>query len=289
MERITHLSIFKKYKGRISVTFFILVLENLLQLLEPLVLGFAINGLTSKDWSGVYAFLGVELAIVTVGVIRRYYDTRAYGSIYKEISEDIAGAAVERDEDLSPAIGRADLLKEVIDFFENELPMGIASVFAVVGAFVMLFVLSPNIGLAGLMAALSIALIFLLSKKRMVKLNKLMNNELEKRARTFMSRKRAALKRHFSGIVRFQIALSDLEARNFGLSYVFVILLIAYALYETVAVQQALIGDVFAILTYASQFAEGVLVLPFMYQQYIRTQEITGRLSTSKAVQEAAE
>ncbi|MEX0299122.1 MAG: ABC transporter six-transmembrane domain-containing protein, partial [Kordiimonas sp.] len=50
MQAISHLSILKKYKGRISVTFFILVLENLLQILEPLVLGFAINGLTTGSW-----------------------------------------------------------------------------------------------------------------------------------------------------------------------------------------------------------------------------------------------
>jgi len=284
MENISHLSILKKYKGRMSVTFFILLIENALQVLEPFVLGLAINGMTSGDWFGIYVFLGVEIAMVLVGVLRRFYDTRAYGAIYHEISNDIAGKAIEKDEDLSPAIGRADLLKEVIDFFENELPMGFTSVIGIAGALVMLFVLAPKVGLVCLCAAILIGLVFILSKGRMVRLNKLMNDELETRARTFMTRKREALSSHFGTIVKHQIALSDLEARNFGFSYFFVILLIAYALYETVAVQQAQIGDVFAILTYASQFAGGVMVLPFMYQQYIRTEEITGRLSDNKTV-----
>ncbi len=279
MEHVSHSTILRKYAGRISITFIILIIENLLLLLEAFILGVAINGLTVRDWDGVLLFLGLEVAITIVGVIRRFYDTRAYGSIYREIGNDISVTAIENQDDLSPAIGRADLLQEVVDFFENEMPMGFASVFAIVGALVMLFVLSPLVGLVGLGAALGIGAIFVFSRHRIKSLNKIMNDELESRARVFLDRQREPLAAHFANLVRQKISLSDLEARNFGLSYLFVILMIAFALYQSVAVDQTSIGNVFAILTYTSQFAQGVLVLPMMYQQYIRTAEITGRIS----------
>ena len=278
MKHISHSAILHKYAGRISVTFLVLIFENILFLLEPFVLGVAINGLTENSWQGVYIFLLVEVAIVVVGVIRRFYDTRAYGHIYREISEDISAEAIRDEEDLSPAIGRADLLQEVTDFFEKELPMAFGSVFSIVGAMVMLFLLSPGVGVAGIIAGGVIGLVFALSRRRIKWLNARINDELEARARIFMARRREGLDRHFSGIVRHSISLSDLEARNYGLSYLLVIFLITYTLYETVAVQQAPIGNVFAILTYAQQFAQGVLILPMMYQQYIRTAEITGRI-----------
>ena len=279
MEHVSHSTILRKYAGRISITFFILVIENLLLLLEPFILGVAINGLTARDWDGVFLFLGLEVAITVIGVIRRFYDTRAYGGIYREIGNDISVAAIEKQDDLSPAIGRADLLQEVVDFFENEMPMGFASVFAIVGALVMLFVLSPLVGLVGLGAGVGIGTIFVFSRHRIKFLNKIMNDELEARARIFLNRQREPLAAHFANLVRQKISLSDLEARNFGLSYLFVVVMIAFALYQSVAVEQASIGIVFAVLTYTSQFAQGVLVLPMMYQQYIRTAEITGRIS----------
>lgn len=248
-------------------------------LMEPFVIGLAINALTEQVWTGVYWFIGLEVLVVLVGVVRRMYDTRAYGGIYREMGQNISVKAIENHEDLSPAIKRADLLQEVVDFFENELPMALGSTISIIGALVMLFVLSPSVGSVALLAAIAIATIFVLSRTRIKGLNALLNDELEARARLFMQREPKPLLAHFTGLVSHRIALSDLEARNFGISYLFVILLIAFALYQSVAVVQASMGDVFAVLTYAAQFAEGVIILPFMYQQYVRTSEITGRLS----------
>lgn len=279
METISHTTILKTYSGRISMTFAILIVEHLLLLLEPFVIGMAINGLTQQAWQGVYLFLGLEVSIILVGVARRLYDTRAYGGIYREIGQNISANAIETHEDLSPAIGRADLLQEVVDFFENELPMAVGSAISIIGALIMLLVLSPYVGGVALMSALAIGAIFVLSRNRIRSLNALVNNELEARARLFMARERKPLLAHFTQLVGHRVSLSDLEARNFGLSYLFVVLLIAFALYQSVAVSQSAIGDVFAVLTYAAQFAEGVIILPLMYQQYVRTSEITGRIS----------
>lgn len=279
MKTISHASIFKTYSGRISVTFALLVLEHLLLLMEPFVIGLAINALTEQVWSGVCWFIGLEVLVIIVGVLRRMYDTRAYGGIYREMGQTISLNAIEKHEDLSPAIKRADLLQEVVDFFENELPMALGSSISIIGALVMLFFLSPSVGAVALLAAVAIATIFVLSRKRIRSLNTLLNDELEARARFFMQREPKPLLVHFTHLVSHRISLSDLEARNFGVSYLFVVLLIAFALYESVAVAQASMGDVFAVLTYAAQFSEGVIILPFMYQQYVRTSEITGRIS----------
>lgn len=289
MKHVSHSEIFRVYRGRISVTFLILILENILLLLEPLAIGYAINALADRSWQGLLVLLILEVLIVAVGVARRFYDTRAYGGIYRTIGEDISARAIDKHEDLSPAIGRADLLQEVVDFFEHELPGGISSVFGIGGAFIMLIVLAPMTGFVSLISVLGIALVFFVSRKRIRGLNAQLNDELEARAGIFLGRQRKPLAQHFAQIVRHRIALSDLEARNFGLSYLFVILLIAFALYDSVAVQQAPIGDVFAIVTYASQFAESLLMLPFLYQQYIRTSEITGRIRGDSAIEDGSQ
>lgn len=283
MQNLSHMAIFSRYKGRISVTFVILLIENILLVAIPFALGLAVNSLAEGTWDGVYIFIGVEIAVLLIGVLRRFYDTRAYGGIYREISNETACRAIEKDDDLSPAIGQAELLKEVVSFFEYELSQGFMSFFSLVGALVMLLILAPKIGIVGTVVSIAIGLVFFFSRHRIRQLNAWINDELEARARVFEKRKAEGLDKHFSTIVKRQISLSDLEARNFGLSYLFVIALIAYALYEAVAVMGADIGSIFAILTYASQFAEGILVLPFLYQQYVRTSEITSRIGKDQA------
>ena len=285
MKTISHASIFKTYRGRISVTFALLVLEHLLLLMEPFVIGLAINALTEQVWTGVYVFIGLEVLVILVGVVRRMYDTRAYGGIYREMGQNISLRAIEDHDDLSPAIKRADLLQEVVDFFENELPMALGSSIGIIGALGMLFWLSPKVGAVALVSALAIAAIFIFSRNRIKYLNALLNDELEARARLFMNREPKPLLAHFTQLVSHRIGLSGLEARNFGISYLFVVLMIALALYQSVAVAQASMGDVFAVLTYAAQFSEGVIILPFMYQQYVRTSEITGRITDGMAAE----
>ncbi len=286
METISHASIFKRYKAKISVTFVLLTLEYSLTVLEPLAIGLAINGLVEQSWSGLILFVLIEAAMIATGYVRRRYDTRTYGKIYATLSNREALRAIGKDDDLSPAIGRAGLLKEVIDFFENELPMSLQQVFSILGALVMLLILSPYIGLVSVASAILIGLIYFLSRNHIKSLNARLNDELEARTRKFMARDADMLKGHFADIVKFSVGLSDIEARNFGLSHLFVAFLIAYALYETVAVQGANVGDVFTVIMYVSQFAGGVLILPFMYQQYLRTSEITGRLGADENEQE---
>ena len=40
-------------------------------------------------------------------------------------------------------------------------------------------------------------------------------------------------------------------------------------------------GQVFAAITYVIQFSQSVTVLPYAFQQFVRTSEISGRLSAS--------
>ena len=143
----------------------------------------------------------------------------------------------------------------------------------------MLAIISPILSLGTIGVALVIGLIFFFSRKKIKRLNAGLNDEMEHQVNILEKRDAAQAARHFSALVRWRIRLSDLEARNFGLGFFFAFLLLSIAIYILVAVEGKSAGQAFAGLTYILQFTESVIILPFTYQSFLRTEEISKRLA----------
>jgi hypothetical protein len=77
---------------------------------------------------------------------------------------------------------------------------------------------------------------------------------------------------------RYRIQLSDLEAINFGLSESLLFVLVMFSLLVA-ALRNPSPGEIFAVLSYVIEFAEGIYALPILFQQMIRVKEISRRLS----------
>ncbi len=282
-EPITHGQIFKRHRGPISGTFALLGLENILQVAEPFVLGLAIDALLQQNWRGFLILCAVEAAILIVGVLRRIYDTRVYAKVYAEVGGRVVEAEQADGAPMTKVSARATLVKEVVDFFEHDLPLAASSVIGVVGALGMILVLNGRVFLAALAAAAATLMVFALAGKRITRLNARLNDELEQQISVFETRRASLRRGHFLRLARARIKLSDFESFNFGLTYAFLIAAILYGLFDSVVRQDASLGTIFALVTYLSQFADGVVTLPITYQQLLRTLEITKRIGAGPA------
>ena len=85
---------------------------------------------------------------------------------------------------------------------------------------------------------------------------------------------------HLGRLARWRIHLSDLEAANFAIVDLMLVALIIGAIVITVETGMS-VGEVFAILTYLLDLAEGLIVLPLTYMQSIRAREIGGRMAAN--------
>ena len=282
-EPITHGQIFKRHRGPISGTFALLGLENALQVAEPLVLGLAIDALLQQNWRGFLILCAVEAGILIVGVLRRLYDTRVYTKVYAEVGGQVVKVEQAKDAPMTQVSARANLVKEVVDFFEHDLPMAATSIIGVVGSLAMVLFLNGRVFLAALAAAVGTLIVFALASGRITRLNAELNDELEKQISVFETRRASMRRGHFLRLARTRVRLSDFESLNFGLTYAFLIAAILYGLFDSVTRQEASLGTVFAIVTYLTQFTQGVVILPYTYQQLLRTLEITRRLSGEPA------
>ena len=273
-------SIFKKYRWKISITFLLLILENISKVLQPLVLGIAINDLIGGKNEGLWLFCLLYAVGFFIGVIRRYYDTRAYTSIYTELASDLAIKQNDQATEISMIAARSALVKELVDFFEHDLAQAFTACLGVVGALVMLVLFDGWIFMGCVVAILVIINIYWMSKHRIYQFHVGLNDELEHRINVLETRNPTGIFSHFRNISRWLVRLSDMETLNFGLIEMVLFALALFALYCSASAVNATAGGIFSVLTYVLEFSNGVFMLPIVFQQLIRLREISTRLKT---------
>jgi len=127
-----------------------------------------------------------------------------------------------------------------------------------------------------------IVAIFYFSKERINSYNSELNNEMEEQVDKLSADDSDIRRGHFDTIVSATIKLSDLEARNVGLVGVVTLLLTAFTAYALVVLEQKSEGDVVAALTYVVLLTRSFIFLPYTYQEFLRTLEISNRLVSKK-------
>ena len=263
------------YRSQISLTMFMLFAERAMGVAMPFVLGLAINDLIDGAYRGVLILVGLELAILTIGTLRRLYDTRVYARIYT----DIASKTAKRSElAVTKRAARLQLGHELVSFFEWELPEFVAALIGIVGAFGMLIWLLPPVGAISAIVAAIIGVVFVASRRRMFGLNRLLNNELERQVTMLEKNTTFSRRVHLNRLARWRIHLSDLEAGNYAIADLLLAGLVIGAVIITVETGLS-VGEVFAILTYVVDLAHGLLVLPWTYMQSVRAREIGSRMA----------
>ncbi|PCE64791.1 ABC transporter six-transmembrane domain-containing protein [Sediminicola luteus] len=273
--------IFKEYRWRIIATFSLLVLENVARVFQPLLLGLAINDLLEGDNQGLWWFGALYIFGFMVGTARRYYDTRVYTAIYANTATHMATANGSSEMTISAITARSSLIKELVDFFEHDLPQAFSSVIGVVGAIVLLATFHLWIALGCLLCIILILAIYGISTNRIYAFNVGLNDELEKRVDVLHTRAPKSIFNHFRSIARWMVKMSDLDTLNYGLVELLLFGLAVFALFMSVQMPNATAGSIFSVLTYVLEFAEGIYMLPMVFQQLIRLREIRNRLENA--------
>src|SRR5213078_1387892 len=95
---------------------------NLARLALPLMLGWAINELLRGCWAGLALFLAHGLLSLGLAVARRMFDTRAFCGIYTDLASSAVVEQRRRGVSVSQVAARSALSRQVVDFFERDVP-----------------------------------------------------------------------------------------------------------------------------------------------------------------------
>lgn len=277
-ENISLKNIFKRFKLKISFTFFLVIIESIILLLFPLFIGFAINDFLKQEYAGIFYLGLLGFASLLIGAGRRFFDTRSYSSIYTIISSEFVDRERKKGSSVSQTNARVGLLAELVEFLENSFPEIMINLIGLVGTLIILAFISKIIFISCLVVTILIIVVYALTTKRNIYLNKNYNDVLEKQVEN-ISRKNYKIEKHFTNLMRWNIKLSDLETINFSIIWFFMIALLLFSIKSSVVGGIVEYGTIFSIIMYVFGYIENSLTLPLYYQQLVRLKEISERLN----------
>lgn len=245
--------------------------------LIPYSIGLSIDSLNNDSFRGIYILALVLFLILIMSTGRRFYDTRVYSRIYALLCTNMIKNYKKNAVDTSTIVTRSSLIKELVDFFEHDLTEAYTSLIGIIGAIVMIFYLNHIVFLICLVSLILIFFVYKVSEKKIFNENSNLNTELENRLNIIKS-KNLFLMNHFRKITRSMIKLSDIESYNYVVFQVVIALVILGALFIGVK-SDLTIGSIFSMLAYVLDFSLEVLILPIIFQQFIRLKEITARIN----------
>lgn len=273
-------TIFSRFKSKILFTWSLVLLEALVFLLYPLFIGDAVDGLINNDKTGLLLFAGLGIVHLLFAGGRRFYDTRIYSKIYLQIAPELVEKEFGQNSEASKVSARTNMLTELIEFLENIFPEIVNSLIGLIGTMVLLLLINLNIFIATLISIAVTVIVYALSSKRTFRLNSSFNSELERHYDIIKKREMPGIFNHFKKLTFFNIKLSDLETINFSIIWAGFIGLIIYSIIAVVHTEQISYGEMLSTIMYVFNFVESMIMMPFFYQQYVRLQEITDRISS---------
>ena len=274
------LALLKRFAGRFVLTLTLVALEAVGWTLFPLAIGRAIDSVLQDSHRGLYELAVLGVGAMAIGVARRLVDSRAYARIYARLGEDLV--LREPGRSTSALTAQLGMLREMVEFFENSLPILLYSIVGLGGTVLILSALNPPVALGCLAVAGVTAMLYALTGRLTTRFNRGLNDEHERQVDAVGTGDPARVGGHIRDMMRWNIKLSDLEAANFGIVWLFMIGLLIYSV-DAAAEATTEYGSVFAVVMYVFQFGDSVILLPLYYQQWLRLREISGRIAATGA------
>lgn len=283
MKKVSLPNLLVRFKWKVSLTFLLVIIESALDVFYPLFIGWAIDGAFKGDYTNL-VYLGVlGFVSLSIGGLRRFYDTRVYAGIYAQIAPEMVQKEQSRGSSISTINARSSLLNEFVEFLENSMPEILRGLISLVGVLIAIATLNLSVFYACLGILLLISVIYALTGRWNYRLNANYNNQLERQVSTLEKNDATQIKLHFRKLMRWNIRLSDLETANYIIIWIGIIALLVYTPLALTADEAVTYGVVSAILMYVYGYIDNTLIFPYYIQQVIRLKEITQRLAGQRS------
>jgi len=269
----------RTHRWRLLVTYAVFNLENVAMLATPWALGYAIDGLLHSSARGLVFFGVQQFLVLLLGATRRLYDARVFSRIYSDLATRLVLKQRGQNVEVSRVAARSALSREVVNFFERDVPFALQALYATVGGLVMLLSRDPlllPLGLALMVAVLSVSRLY---GRKTLLLNGRLNDQLEREVEMISDGSPAAIRGHYERVAGWNIRLANWEAMNFSLLDLCTLCLLGGALVRTCLAAPSDPGRILTTFGYVQMFMAGVLSLPVLVRQLSRLRDIGRRLS----------
>ncbi len=271
--------IMMQHRYRLVFTYILFSLEMLGNLMRPFFLGLAINDLVKGSYKGLITLSAVHLAWLILGTIRHRLDTRTYSDIYTSLVTKFL-ARRYTIQDVSKLSAHSTLAREFVDFLEYDLVYVIEAVYSIFGSLILLFFYDNAVVLVCLSILLPVIAMSYFYGMKMKSLNRRKNDELEKQVDIISTGNSHLIRQHYNNLRNWQVRISDIEAWNFGVMEIMVLVVIGLSLLVTQKTTGGAIeaGSLIGIYSYIQRFVSGLDTIPYTVQRLSSLNDITRRI-----------
>lgn len=272
-------AVFHAQRWRIALTYAVTLLENLFYLLYPWTIGLAIDGLLAGQGArSLVPLVTIWGLHIVVGAGRQVYDTWVFARVHAEI----ATATIERQRlagiDTTEIAARSAMSRELVDFFEREVPTLMTAALGLVGGIAMLFWYDRLVGLVVTVWMVPVLVVYALMGRRAHRLNMALNDETEREVDLIHRSRFGPLASHFRRRGRLRVRLSNAEARSWALVELFSIAAVVLVILRMTALPGIQAGELYAMLAYVWRVLECLDQAPMLVQRFARLLDIRRRL-----------
>jgi hypothetical protein len=266
-------------RWRIALTYGVTLLEKLFYLLYPWTIGLAIDGLLAGEGLPalvpLVAIWGLHIAI---GAARQVYDTAVFARIHAEI----ATATIARQRlagiDTTEIAARSAMSRELVDFFEREVPTLITSALGLVGGIAMMFWYDWQVGLVVTVWMVPVTVVYKLMGRGAHRLNRDLNDETEREVDLIHRSRFGPLASHFRRRGWLRVRLSNTEAHSWAAVEMFSVAAVILVILRMTALPGIRAGELYAMLAYVWRVLECLDQAPGLVQRFARLLDIRRRL-----------
>jgi hypothetical protein len=247
-------------------------------LLDPFILGKAIDGMLIKNWLWLMLFFAVEIIANLFMYKRMVYDTKVYTRIYNEIVLQYLSKNTEKE--TSEKVARTEMANMIIHFFEDAIPYYIMSAMSIVGSLCFICWINWKAGLVVIICLLPIIVIVKKFYPRIDLVTRLSNNHFESKVQILEKGDQNLNKEFFSRRGKLQIYRSTLQGKNWfwlnSTRTVFLVFSLVAFTHDSVGLTQ---GEAIAMYSYISSFLGSLMSIPVAIEIWSMIRDVSFRLN----------
>jgi len=274
-------SLLRARRGAVAGTYTLTILENICTLAYPALTGRAVDDLVKRELTGLVLLVAVWLLHLALSVARQRIDTRVFMGLYAEIASHLVGVQQAEGHGTSKVSARVEMVRDIVGFFEKEVPAMFHNAVAVIGSLAMLFTYDVDAGLIAMAVLLPMGLVNAWYWQRALRLNRGINNQIEREVDDIESGRAFRIRRHFFLLRRWRVMLSDSEAWTWGATELATIVALVFILIDFTQSPAFTAGAIYAVLAYIYDYLEGLNQVPTVVNNIARLRDVRARLSTS--------
>ncbi|WP_094592397.1 ABC transporter six-transmembrane domain-containing protein [Vulcanococcus limneticus] len=262
----------------ITGTYTLTLLENLCMLAYPALTGLAVDGLLKYSYQGLSALIAVWLVHLFTSFVRQRYDTRVFMGIYARLAVNTVAEQSDRGHSTSIVSARVEMMRDMVGFFEADVPAMFSQVVTVIGSLVMLFTYDIEAGFIATAVLLPTALVNAWYWRRARQLHRGLNDQIEREIEDIQTARVLRLRRHFGRVRRWNVHLSDSESWTWTVTELATIVALVIILIDFTRSPSFSAGAIYAVLAYVFDYVEGLDNAPALVNSLARLQDIQTRL-----------